>query len=230
MKYISILNLAFLLFFASETQAQQVLLVNQTVFDTSLGTPASVYSYNRAIPLPNGGFALLDNSDITGVNQYQFNIVGFNSLGDQVSAVDYSGLHGNVNLGTYIYAKGGYVYAAGATLDSSNGEFVLCTLFKINTATWDTVWTLTGSVDSAVSQSPVSVTVDDTGNIFVGVTVQALNGFKIAVIKIDSNGHELWEASFDSAGHGVVPVAMAFSGSSLNVTGFLFDSIGHSDF
>jgi hypothetical protein len=230
MKHISILaTFYFLLFFTCETQAQQV-LVNQTVFDSSLGVPASQYAYSKGIPLPNGGFALLDNSAITGVNRYKYTVTGFDSVGNQLSQVDYSGLDGKVNLGTNIYAKGHYIYTTGAVLDTSSGKFVRCTLIKINTSTWDTVWTMSGSIDSAVTQSPGSVTVDDTGNIFIGITVQALNSFKIAVMKLDSNGHAKWEASFDSIGYSTLPVAMALSGSTLNVTGFMFDSLGHSDF
>jgi hypothetical protein len=222
--------LTFVLLFAFTTSFSQT-LVNQSVLDT-LPAPVSVYQYLRVVPDSAGGLVIV--SDYYPTDSFgQGNIVaGLDASHNFIGSFDFTFLNGGINVGSNVCTKGNYAYVVSATADSAFNTSTRCNLLKLNISTMDTVWTVSKVIDSAVQQAPFSVLVDSLGNVYMGASVQTATDYKIAVIKYDQNGNEIWEGSYDTVGLYTLPIAMALSGSgtALAVTGFSFDGLGNSNF
>ena len=100
----------------------------------------------------------------------------------------------------------------------------------IKISSFDTLWTVSESIDSPVAQAPVSIVADDSGYVFVGGSVKTPTGSKMVVLKYSPSGHRLWQAAYDSIGMNSLAVAMTLTDGQVVTTGFSFDSIGHSNF
>ena len=222
-----ILTLLFLFLFTNGLFAQT--LVNQSVIASSLGTPPQYYSYIKGLPLPAGGFALLYNVYITG-QQEDFLLVEMDATGNTIGIADYNSLHNGKDFGTNLYTKGNYVYAVGFTMDSTGKNSLTFNTMKIDISTWDTLWTRSENIDSGIGEMPVSVLADDSGNVYVGGTVQTLTDNHMAVVKYAPNGTKLWTTRYNGTYTYTSAVSMALSGRFINATGFSFDGSGHSNF
>jgi hypothetical protein len=224
-------RLPILVFLLAFTTSFSQTLVNQTVPDT-MGIPSHIYEYTKLVPIGNGNFAVLDNDYNSAYwpSSQGFNLAEINPSTGLVGGFNFFSQHGEGDYGTNLSIYNGYLYAVGVTTDSLFNNSISCNLYKVNLSTFDTVFTLSMSIDSAVQQAPFSVLADDSGYIYMGASVQTVSGYKIALLKFDSIGHEIWESSWDTSGWYTLPVAMAFSGGYINITGFSFDGLGHSNF
>ena len=230
MKKLSLILTVLLLFFCFTSEAQT--LVNQTV-DTT-GQPSHIYEYTKFVSIGGGNVVGIDNDYNSAFDPSNegFHIAEGNDTLGFFAGFDFFGLYGQGNFGTNLYVRNGSLYVVGFTTDSTLATALSCLLIKINIATFDTVWTASIRIDSAVQQMPFSVLADDSGYIYMGASVQTPSDYKMALLKFDSNGHQIWQSSYDTVGLYTIPVAMAFSGSGnqIAVTGFSFDGIGNSNF
>ena len=205
-------------------------LVNQSY--QTISNPSPIYEYNRLVAVGNGNFLYMDNYYDPGNPSNQGFQLGI--LNADTGAVgqfnDYNSLHGQTDFGTNLYVHNGYAYATGFTTDSTFTNKILSNTFKIDAITGDTVWVVSENVSGAVQQVPFSVIADDSGYVYTGIAVQTATAGRISVIKYSPVGAKLWQSDYDTIGFSAVPVAMAFSGNNITLTGFIYDSLGTSDF
>ena len=221
-------NLLVLFLFVCSINSFAQTLANQNVILSSLGTPPLHYSYIKGVPLPTGGFALLYNEYISGL-EADYILVKIDATGNMVATTSYNGLHNSKDFGTNICATDSFVYAVGFTMDSSGTNSRTFNCLKINIATWDTIWTHGENIDSGVAELATTVLADDSGNVYVGGTVQTATDNHMTLIKYAPDGTKLWTTHYSGTYAYVSPVSMSFSGRFINVTGYSFDGIGHSN-
>ena len=160
------------------------------------------------------------------------------SNGAAIGSADFSTIYPGTSLGTSIYSRGRSIYVVGFTA-SDSGNAISFNTMRIDALTFDTIWTRSENIDSGVQEAPVTVIADCSGNVYVGGSVLKATGVdELVVVKYDSSGVRQWVSSYvDTSGLGTTAVAMSIPvgatspcGPSVLVTGFSFDSIGHSAF
>ena len=238
MKHLSTISITFLLLFSLPTIAQTQTLLNLQAIDT-LGAPATFYQYVKAVPVPaTGGIAVLFDLILSGLNETDYGVTMSDSNGATIGAADFSTMYSGISLGTSIYSRGRSIYVVGFTA-SDSGNAISFNTMKIDALTFDTIWTRSENIDSGVQEAPVTVIADCSGNVYVGGSVLKASGVdELVVVKYDSSGVRQWVSSYtDTSGLGTTAVAMSIPpgpsspcGTSVVVTGFSFDSIGHSAF
>ena len=236
MKHLSILTIAFLLLFSASAQAQT--LINLQGIDT-IGAPASFYQFVKAAPVPaTGGIAVLFDLIFSGLNNIQYGVSVSDSSGNTIGAADFTSQYTGTSFGTGIYSRGRSIYVVGFTT-SDSGDAVSFNTMKIDAITFDTIWTRSENIDSGVQEAPVTVIAGCDGSVYVGGSVLKSTGVnELVVVKYDSSGVRQWVSSYvDTSGLGTTAVAMSIPlgasspcGPSVVVTGFSYDSVGHSAF
>jgi hypothetical protein len=222
------ITLLFLCLWAVSSQAQT--LVNQELFDT-LSHPTQRYGYIKVLPDGAGNYVLLYNILYTGGEKENYQLIKINSSGVPVASYGFNSLHNGSDFGTNLYIKGNYAYSCGFTIDSPLGTHRINAV-KLDMSRWDTVWTISESIDSiTASQAPFSILVDDSESVYIAGTVQTPTSYKMTAVKYDVNGIRQWVTSYDTTGYTTVGAAMTINGDNyLAVTGSRFDNLGHSDF
>jgi hypothetical protein len=220
-----ILTLVFLCFtFSSFSQT----LVNQT--PNVLPGSVSLNIFIKGESNGTGGYVVMQNvySNLTSTNSFE--LLEIDSTGSPINSYDFTSLHNGSDFGTNLYVKGSSAYACGFTLDTPTVQGNTFNIVKLSLATFDTVWTTSVAIDSAVMQSPTAILADDTGYVYICGGVWTAAGYKQVLVKYDSLGNQQWVSSYFIPGMNTTATGMVLSAGLVNVSGFSYDSSGNSYF
>ena len=175
-------------------------LVNQGIRDT-LPFPVQSTEYARLMPDGAGNTIVMGNtySAYPYPGSESFKVVRVSASG--ISQRDFAGLHDGRDFGTAGYVRGDNAYIAGITLDSSGTRSVQCHLMRMGIAAFDTIWTRTIQLDSAVPQAPFAIVAGDSA-IYMGCAVLTQSSTKVVVVNTISpalcSGHPPMTAAVSS--------------------------------
>ncbi|MBK9330931.1 MAG: SBBP repeat-containing protein [Ignavibacteria bacterium] len=169
-----------------------------------------------------------ENVYITGISWSGFNndiaTVKYNSLGVVQFAVRYNGLANGDDYPTSIHAGDNEIfYLTGVSAGNGSGnDFVTIMYLPNGSANW--VRRYNGPDNS--DDYGRSITVDNTGNIFVtGESISALIGYDYATIKYNQIGDSLWVNRFNGSANGD-DISVSVKTDSLNNVYVTGSSIG----
>lgn len=139
---------------------------------------------------------------------------------------------GNLNQNSAIISKkistdsNGNVYVAGERYNGADYDYATVKYDPNGVLLWTAVY------DKGGNDSPRSLTVDTTGNVYVtgiSVNVDTNFDFDYATIKYDTNGNQLWVARYDNGGNDVPSKVVLDSSGNIYVTGTSLQG-GHSEY